>query len=234
MRNFSGTYLQHIKHNMSFIDRLLTVLTPYECLGCTAEGDLLCAACIQQLTGLPERCYRCLLPSPDALTCPACRPASPLYRVRAGSAYSDAAKELVARLKFSGARASARLMAARLVSFVDTDSMIVPVPTATSRVRSRGYDQAKLLGRELSRQARLPYLDCLVRAGQTHQVGASRQQRLRQLSNAFRVGTSGKVCGRRILLVDDVVTTGATLESAALVLRAAGASRIEAAVFCAA
>jgi ComF family protein len=144
------------------------------------------------------------------------------------------AKELVGRLKFYGAQAAAKQMTARLLPVLPAEALIVPVPTANKRVRGRGYDQAKLLARELSRQSRLPYLDCLVRSGHTHQVGSSRQQRQQQLRGAFRIIDPAKIRGCCILLVDDVVTTGATLEAAAQTLGIAGADRIEAAVFCAA
>lgn len=234
MRNVLSTYLQHIKYNMSVIDQLLTVLAPYECLGCTAEGSLLCKACTQQLTDVHECCHRCRRSSAGSLTCPDCRPTSNLYSVRAGAAYSGVAKGLVWKLKSAGARAAAQQMAARLLPLIgnSTELLVVPVPTATNRVRGRGYDQAKLLGRELSRQARLPYLDCLIRSGHTHQVGASRQQRLKQLNEAFRVSNAERVRGARILLIDDVMTTGATLEAAAGVLRASGVKQVEAIVFC--
>jgi ComF family protein len=220
---------------MSLLDRFLAVLTPYECLGCTAEGSLLCLACTQQLTTVPARCYRCLVPAAGSLICPNCAAVSNLHRLQAGTLYEGVAKELVGRLKFAGAQAAARHMATRLIPFVDTRSLLVmPVPTASSRVRGRGYDQAKLLARELNRQARLPYLDCLVRSGNTHQVGSSRRQRMEQLREAFRVSAPEKIRGQHILLIDDVVTSGATLEAAAHVLRIAGAKRVEAAVFCAA
>ena len=234
MRNVRGTYLQHIKHNMSFFDALASKIAPYDCLGCGTEGQLLCLACTSRLVSVPERCYRCRKLSPEFLTCLVCCESSHLRRVKVATAYAGSAKDLIWKLKLSGAQAAARIMAHRLAALAESAhpaAIIVPVPTATSRQRQRGYDQAKLLARELARQTRLPYLDCLARSGQAHQHGASRRDRLTQLAAAFRVKRSRAVCGNRIILVDDVITTGATLETAAASLLAAGAATIEAAVF---
>lgn len=221
---------------MSVIDRFLSILAPYECLGCGAEGALLCPVCARLLPAMPERCYRCRSPSIGALTCADCAGSSPLYRVRAAAPYGGTAKELVSRLKFSGAQAASSAMAECLAPFLKTGrgTIIVPVPTAAGRIRGRGYDQARLLARRLSLRTHRAYMDCLARSGQTHQVGASRSQRLHQLHGAFRVRSTSHIRGRNLLLIDDVVTTGATLEAAARTLQAAGAARIEAAAFCAA
>lgn len=218
---------------MRVIDQLLTILAPYECLGCTSEGNLLCEACTQQLTVVPECCHYCRRPSTGSLTCSGCRLTGRLYRVQSGTAYSGIAKELVWKMKFSGAQTASRRMAERLLPLLNGGSkpLVIPVPTATNRVRGRGYDQAKLLAREISRQGRLSYLDCLVRNGRTHQVGASRQQRLSQLKSAFRVSNLEKFHNADVLLVDDVLTTGATLEAAATILAIHGAARISAIVF---
>jgi ComF family protein len=152
--------------------------------------------------------------------------------------YAGRAKELVAMLKFSGAQAVARQMSAlmaQLLNAVQTSgAVIVPVPTATGRVRRRGYDQARLLARGLARHTGLVALDCLARSGQMHQVGMRRERRLEQLQGAFRVRRPAAVHGRHVILVDDVVTTGATLEAAALALHDTGAGRVEAVTFCAA
>jgi ComF family protein len=220
---------------MSVIDHLLGLLAPYECLGCSAEGSPLCASCRRRLPALPGRCYRCQRPSSGALTCSGCSdgPCNP-YRVLARTPYAGVAKELVSGLKFSGTRTAAKVMAACMLPLLPADTsgaLIVPVPTAASRVRGRGYDQAKLLARELSRQTGLPYLDCLARDGQTRQVGTSRRQRQLQLQGAFRVKRSGETKGADIMLVDDVSTTGATLEAAAAALDTEGAGRVSAAVF---
>jgi len=218
---------------MSLFDTLISKIAPYDCLACGTEGQLLCAGCAGQLNTIAERCYRCRESSPAWLTCAACRSASRLTSVKAGTAYTGSAKKLIWKLKLSGTRAAARIMAAHLAPMVKGDAVtiIIPVPTATSRARRRGYDQAKLLARELARQTRLPYRDCLARLGQTHQHGLTRRERLTQLSAAFRVTKPQAVKGRHVVLVDDVVTTGSTLEAAAAVIRAAGAARVDAVVF---
>jgi ComF family protein len=218
---------------MNLFDNLISKIAPYDCLACGTEGQLLCAACAGKLAAIPERCYRCREFSRDWLTCSACRPASRLKSVRPGTAYAGTAKHLIWKLKLSGARAAARIMARRLAPLVKSSNVtiIIPVPTATSRARRRGYDQAKLLARELAAQTRLPYRDYLARRGQTHQHGLARRQRLAQLSAAFRVTRPQAVMGSHVILVDDVVTTGATLEAAAAALQTAGAVRIDAIVF---
>ena len=222
---------------MSILDTIIGKIAPHDCLDCGTEGYLLCEACVDRLETIPERCYRCRRLSAGSLTCGFCVQTSSLYSVRVGAVYSGNAKKLIWQLKLAGAQAAAKIMAERMTPLIrryahDKEPLIiVPVPTATSRVRQRGYDQAKLLARELASQTRLPYLACLARDGQAHQHGASRRDRLTQLATALRVSSPRIVRNTSIILVDDVVTTGATLESAATVLGATGANRIEAVVF---
>jgi ComF family protein len=143
------------------------------------------------------------------------------------------AKELVWRLKFSGARAAAQEIARLLAADMQlpADVVVVHAPTASSRLRRRGYDQAQLIARALARELGLPYLSILKRVGQQQQVGAGRQQRLAQLSEAFRVSQPAVIKDTHVLLVDDVLTTGATLEAAAKTLKTAGAKRVSGVVF---
>jgi ComF family protein len=219
---------------MNLLEALIAKIAPHACLACSTEGTLLCAACSGLLAAIQPRCFRCLQPSPDYLTCPACLSTSNLHSVGVATVYSDVAKSLVWKLKLAGAQSAATIMAKHMAVLGKNsapNTLIVPVPTATSRVRQRGYDQAKLLARELSRQTGLPYGHCLARHGQAHQHGLDRQQRLTQLSTAFRVRRASLIKNRHVILVDDVTTTGATLEAAAAVLQQAGATRIEAVVF---
>jgi ComF family protein len=219
---------------MMILDTFLAHIAPHECVGCGTEGKLVCEACSSKLVQPAGRCYRCHRVSPEGRTCANCLRTSKLYAVTAVALYEDCAKDLVWRLKFGSARMAAREMAELMAgryTFTGTPVLLVPVPTATSRIRRRGYDQARLLARELSRATRLPYCNCLSRLGQHQQVGASRERRLKQLAEAFRVSALAPIRGAHIILVDDVVTTGATLEAAAAVLKASGAKRVEAIVF---
>jgi ComF family protein len=220
---------------MSIFDAFIGKIAPHDCLACGREGNLLCLPCSDTLVARPESCYRCQTIMNKSLTCATCRQTSPLHSVHVAAVYGAVAKSLIWKLKLAGAQSAARVMVQRMAELLQTNprvgAIIVPVPTATSRVRQRGYDQAKLLARELSKQTRLPYYNCLARLGQTHQHGLSRRERLAQLETAFRIKRPGLVRDAHIILVDDVVTTGATLEAAAAKLRVAGAARIDAVVF---
>ncbi|MEK7594228.1 MAG: hypothetical protein AAB436_01155 [Patescibacteria group bacterium] len=184
------------------IDVIIGKIVPHDCLGCGIEGSLLCFGCSAALPSFPSRCYRCHKPSVDRLTCCGCL-SSGLARVAVATTYASTAKNLIWKLKLSGVQAAATTMAKSMAPLIaGLDTIIVPVPTATSRMRQRGYDQAKLLARELSRLTRLPYLDCLGRSGQMHQHGLSRAERLSQLRAAYRVKRPAMVDGANILLVD--------------------------------
>lgn len=218
---------------MNIIDTIIGVLAPYDCVSCGQEGRILCSYCAAALPGAREQCYKCYEPSRSGSTCLACRrPGSP-DTVYAATAYRGAAKELVWWLKFRGAQSAAKIMANNMSIHPKQGvyTCIVPVPTANHRARVRGFDQAKLLARALSRSSTIPYVPCLGRIGETRQVGMSRKKRLSQLDHAFYVKNPGRISNAAILLVDDVMTTGATLEAATLAVRNAGAVHVSAAVF---
>ena len=203
---------------MSVLDLLIGLIVPHECLGCLREGALLCGEC-----------------SSTRLT-PANRSDSfGDVQVLAACRYEGTAKELVSRFKFNGAREAAKVMARemhkKIALLPDPPSLIVPVPTATSRVRLRGYDHTLLLARQLSRLSGVPCSRTLVRIGQSRQVGSSRAERQDQLTDSFRITDSGALRGQRVLLIDDVMTTGATLIEAHSTILGCGPESVSCLVF---
>lgn len=141
---------------------------------------------------------------------------------------------MVKEFKFEGKRAAAHTLAtltARAVPRLKPDVLVVHIPTATAHVRERGYDQALLLARAFAKERQLLHATLLSRTKQLTQHGAGRQDRLRNIQGAYTLCNPELIPGAHILLVDDVVTTGATLAEAARVLLQAGAKSVSAAVF---
>lgn len=207
-------------------------LAPHRCLSCCKEGILLCIGCQGDIRTDAFVCYRCKVPSFPASVCNTCKRSSPFDAVFVVGEYNDLLEQLIRALKFGRMRAAhrplAELMEAALPSLgVEPDAaVIVPIPTAASRVRIRGYDQVDLLARSLGRKLGVSIAHALHRRHNLRQLGASRSQRHTQAGAAFKVHRSGAVAGRTVILVDDVVTTGATMDAAARQLKDAGATRV--------
>lgn len=155
-----------------------------------------------------------------------------MHAVNVAAEYDGLAKDLVYKLKFGGSRAAADAMVSLMdLSNLSRDAVIVYLPTSSGRARQRGFDQAQLLARALSRRAGLVHCSALSRLGESRQVGATRRQRLEQLQDSFLVRRPASIRSQPVILVDDVMTTGASLSVAAKVLKQAGAKRVEALVF---
>lgn len=220
---------------MSFFERFITLYAPHICLGCGAEEDaLLCGNCRQTLVFVPSRCYRCQSATRNFAVCERCKSHTPLRTVVAVTHYDTLAKELVHSAKYeravSGVAEMAAMMA-RSLRYFPASALLIPAPTATSRARARGYDQAVVLARALTKLSGRRTTIALHRLNQGHQVGAGRVERFAHLKNAFRVTKQTTIHGAHVVLIDDVSTTGATLESAATALKKAGAKRVDALVF---
>lgn len=220
---------------MPLIDSLFSIFAPHDCLVCDAEGALVCNWCASEaFPELPSRCYNCKQLSSDYAVCESCRPATGLRHVWVRTEYDNTAKELMRHFKYQRTHSAKGIIATamdEILPYFNAETVVVPVPTATSRVRQRGYDQADLLARRIARQHGLMSGRVVTRLTQSRQVGANRKQRRTQLQDAFMVTKPDLIKKAEILLVDDVITTGATLEAMALVLKQAGAKLVNAVVF---
>lgn len=220
---------------MPLLETFVSVIAPHSCLICSREGRVLCDVCLElEILSVPSRCYKCQKATKEFSTCVNCFRKSKLGHVWVRTVYDDVTSKVVLKFKLERARAAylpiGKAMA-QLLPLLPEDVVLVGVPTATSRIRQRGYDHVKLLVREISARTGLTWARPVVRFGQMHQFGSTRAVRLEQLENAYKVVSPTDISGKRILLVDDVLTTGATLEMLANALKNAGAKQVDAVVF---
>ena len=234
-----------------FTQAALDLLFPALCPLCqTTLGadrrDPLCGSCWHAITRLGRpRCHVCGAAPPLAMTvddasapavparpCPTCVADPPPYDyARSAAIFEGALREALHAFKFSGKRALARplgdLAAEHCVAtLVEKIEAVVPVPLARERERERGFNQAELLARRVARRLGVPARPrWLVRVRATRpQSDLAAAERRANVRGAFRAGPG--VAGRHVLVVDDVLTTGATLGECARALRAGGARRV--------
>ncbi len=216
------------------VDQVLQLFAPFECLNCRREGSLLCHRCgLDSVMAPPGRCYGCQN-GINSAACSTCCQKVGLQSVWVATDYQGVAVQLIGRLKFARTQAAAaliaRIMDNRLPAY-PVETIVVHIPTAAQRVRQRGYDQAQLIAREFARYRQLPCQALLRRRGHSRQLGATRQERHEQLQGAFYCSNVQSVINKRVLLIDDVLTTGATIEAAARVMRSAGCREVSVALF---
>ncbi len=215
------------------VGAILDLVYPPRCAACGApapEGPF-CGVCAGAVDPVPPGCGRCGQPGPDPL-CGACLASPPAFdAVRAGGLLGGPLADAIHALKYRNrpalARPLGRWLAARAP--VAEGAVVISVPLARGRRLERGYDQAALLADHLARASgaagrRLRAV--LRRVRETPpQVGRTREERARNVAGAFQA-SGGRLSGRDVVLVDDVVTTGATADAAAAALRRAGARSV--------
>lgn len=223
--------------------RIIDVLLPPTCAGCGTEVDMvqtLCATCWSQVTFLGSACcdacgYPFEYEVPDQSLCGTCaREQPPFNRARAALIYDDSTRDLVLGFKHADRTEIANLLAKWMLAsgreLLDESDLIVPVPLHWTRLFSRRYNQAALLAQQLGKLSDKPVLpDAIVRKRKTPSQGRMGvKARARNVQGAFAPNPRhrGQLQGKRIVLIDDVYTTGATVRAVAKVLKRAGATQI--------
>jgi ComF family protein len=187
----------------------------------------------------PPKCEVCRQPGRDALCPECCRQIKflrPQLGVYSAAVYDGVVKEALHRFKFQGRQGLAEPLGVLLVQYLSQApglkmsevEALVPVPLHRKRLRQRGYNQAELLARVIGRYYDKPVVTALERQRNTHaQFDLPRQERFTNLKEAFRVGDRAAVQNRKVMLVDDIYTTGSTVGECVRALKTAGARRIE-------
>jgi ComF family protein len=219
----------HVKMT-SILEKAISVIAPFRCIVCSNYNNVLCTACTHAIHRLEAPlCVLCGTPSSAWELCGF--HGSPLSGIYAAGVYESTLKALITQFKFEHARAAYKPLAAFLMCALphfDNSWVVVAIPTIPAHVRRRSYDHAALLAREVARVKGLRNVRALVRQHDARQVGATRQQRAESACGAF--SARGNIAGKKVLIIDDVCTTGATLQSAAATLKAAGAAEVWGAV----
>lgn len=212
----------------------LDLLFPKWCVGCRRRGDFICPVCQNSLVRISAPvCSRCGRPQISGILCPGCVSwSAAIDGIRAPFRFDGVIRQAVYDLKYHNIRALAvplaRLINDYLMSNPLPGEILVPVPLHRKRLRERGYNQSGLLARELGKLANLPVVnDCLVRQKHTSPQArtAAVAERHSNVDGAF-ICSSSDIHGKTVLLIDDVATSGATLNAGAIALKAAGASSV--------
>ncbi len=223
----------------SFRDSVLGFVYPPHCLLCRTpleETDGLCPACWETLGIIHDpRCGRCGCPGVSRPCANCADKAFVFSRLFALTTYSQPAQRLVHMLKYQGQTAAGQTLGRALgrmlegKSLAEAGPVVVPVPLHGSRLRERGYNQSVLIARALARVLDLTVEDRAlkrIRATET-QTNLDSVERGANMEGAFRCRRRDRVKNRRVLLVDDVITTGATANACAAALLEAGASGVD-------
>ena len=211
--------------------RLSDILAPDYCLSCGEIGSILCEHCKYDIVGEAYgKCISCGNISPASSNlCRAC--VLPYSNAWCVGERHDILQRLLDAYKFNRSKSAVRILAGFLdatLPFFPDEMVVTYVTTIRPHVRQRGYDHARELAKELAKRRGLICQETLMRTTSTRQLGAGRRQRIENAKRAFAPKTSIKA--QKYLLIDDIYTTGSTLEYGAKALRSGGASDVMVAV----
>jgi len=196
---------------------VLGFLFPQWCVGCGREGDFICPACRRSLPRVMSPLYpRFGKPQSSGMLCPTCVGGQvEIDGIRSPFRFDGVVRQAIHQLKYKNLRALAGTLAELLSEYLAHNpvpgEVLVPVPLHQKRLRERGYNQSTLLARETGKLIGLPVVDdCLIR--QRHALPQARTSTVEE--------------DKQVLLIDDVSTSGATLDACAVALKAAGAASV--------
>ncbi len=217
-----------------FTSKIVDFFFPKYCIGCGKIGDFICARCREKLPYIPDSiCQQCGRPISGYDICPSCTGKQPAINgVRSVFRFDGIIKKAVHSLKYNQLTALADPLStcvySYLVSHPQRGDVIVPVPLHPDRLKERGYNQSELLAKKLGEYLDIPVIEnCLIRTKNTvPQVQTSgAEERAHNVNGVFACRDS-RLDGKYVILVDDVCTTGSTLEACAVALKKSNVSSV--------
>ncbi|KKR76815.1 MAG: Phosphoribosyltransferase [Candidatus Levybacteria bacterium GW2011_GWA2_40_8] len=223
---------------------LLDLFFPKRCVNCKRVGDYLCSDCFSRLSfDTFDICPQCSKPAISGVTHPRCKKRYSLDGAFSAIVLNNVARKLIYQLKYRPYLTDLRQIAGELMfeSFSQNEEfqriyslnkeklLVVPIPLFTSREKKRGYNQSEILAKEFAKRFGLPFAKLLVRVKDTKtQVKLDRSKRRQNIKGAFLTNPKSQILNPKhcIFLIDDVLTTGATLSEAGKVLKKAGAGGV--------
>ena len=208
-----------------------------KCILCGVKNPrILCRTCAVSIEFIHERCcLKCgkgLSDYYDKNICPDCLERSYSFHSAYSSFYyRGAGKELIHKLKYEGkvdaARILAKFMAEAVIGERLDAAIMVPVPISDTKLEKRGFNQAMIIGEHLSKLLSIPLWDCLIRIRDTkEQYGLDKPERKLNVLDAFSINMLYNVSNKKILLIDDIYTTGSTVDECSKELMASGAKQV--------
>ena len=216
---------------------ILDLLFPMFCFGCNKEGSLLCDACVPALRVVPPQCFVCgkLAPSPVGRTCVSCCKKSHIFGFLSPFMYQqEIVRMMIHAFKYEGMKSLAPFFAEHIFCYLQkygalpTATLFIPIPLRARRRRARGFNQAELIAVRLGKLTGISVDTTILKKVKdtVPQASLSAQDRRCNLEGSFQISARAEIKRKTIILVDDVKTTGVTLEEAARVLKKAGAKEI--------
>ncbi|MBM4445859.1 MAG: ComF family protein [Chloroflexi bacterium] len=212
-------------------EKIVDFFFPRRCVGCEKIGDFLCVGCSQKLPRLLRPfCQKCGKPESSGGLCPVCwGQQTEIDGIRSVFRFDGVARQAIHELKYRNLKAISGCLAILMANYLQDNpvhgEVLVPIPLHPRRLRERGYNQSTLLAEELSKLIALPVIDDSLRRlkdSLPQARTATVEERKRNVENAFACRDE-KLNGKSVILIDDVCTSGATLEACAEVLKVAGA-----------
>ncbi len=217
-----------------FLWQMIDWVYPPRCATCGKWGERWCSVCQQKVKVISTTnlCPLCGIPQPGAEICAECTTYQPVYTaLRSWGTYEGTLRTAIHRLKYHSDIGLSENLAKPLAGLLrDLNwqvDLVTAVPLSGKRKRERGYNQAALLARWISLSEGLPFQPNMIRRSRdtTSQVGLHAHQRRQNVADAF-AAVSNHTTGKSVLVIDDVTTTGATMQACSLALMTAGASQI--------